>query len=255
LTNQKLDSSQYTINTKTPFEFISQTVVSENMSLNINWYFQSINDSISLARAGIIEKEHSIFNRLTAPFLETKFKTKSLNLIQNYKNGMDFQLEHKFKVKIIGIDTIPESTYAYISLTNITSRDKAKEMMKNNATLLTFLEEHELKRKNFPFIIIDKWDMYNDLIDFRFCFAIKDRDSLPVSNIIKFDKLKSKSAIKAMYYGNYKTSDIGWFALYDYALRHEMSILEKPMEFFLNNPFYGGDELEWKAEIFMPINY
>ena len=26
-----------------------------------------------------------------------------------------------------------------------------------------------------------------------------------------------------------------------------------PLEFFYNNPHYGGDELNWKAEIYMPI--
>jgi len=131
--------------------------------------------------------------------------------------------------------------------------DKAKEMMKNNSILVEFLSKHNLKKGKFPFVIVDNWDINNDQIDFRYCFPIFDKDSLPFNEEIKYDKIMPRLALKAIYNGNYKTSDRAWFGLYEYAKRHDININNHPVEFFQSNPFYGGDELKWVAEIYMPI--
>ena len=60
-------------------------------------------------------------------------------------------------------------------------------------------------------------------------------------------------AIKATYNGNYITSDRAWYALLDYAEKNDILIDKKPLEVFYSNPNFGGDELLWEAEIFMPI--
>jgi len=253
LVNNARDSCNYKIHEKIPFKFIEESIETNGMELQLEWHFEAINDSLSKVKVEILEKEHSIYNRLTAPFFNTTFKKKSVSLIKEFKKGMDLQLENSFKVKIIGKDTIPELFYAYIKLTNTTLMNKAKEMMINNATLLNFLNKHHLKNADFPFLIVDKWDIENDLIDFRYCFRIVEKDSLPFHENIKFDKIQAKPAIKAIYNGNYKTSDRGWFGLYDYALRNEIKTINQPIEFFYNNPHYGGDELKWVAEIYMPI--
>jgi hypothetical protein len=39
----------------------------------------------------------------------------------------------------------------------------------------------------------------------------------------------------------------------DYANSKNIGIEAKPLEVFFSNPNTGGDELSWKAEIYMPI--
>jgi hypothetical protein len=251
--NQKLDSFSYKINDKKAYTLISETINTNGMSLDLVWNFKSVNDSITQVIVGITEQENSIYNRITAPFSNTIFKETVINLINGFKDGIDYQLKTKYKTKYIGVDTIPEIYYAYIESTNVNLRDKAQEMMKNNATLLAFLTKHKLKGGEHPFLVINKWDLDKSKIDFRFCFPIKQNDSMPFHDEIKFDKLSSRKALKAIYNGNYITSDRGWFLLHEYAKRHTINIENNPIEIFYDNPFYGGDELKWKAEVYLPI--
>ena len=247
------DSFSYHINDKDPFTWINEDITIDSLNINFDWRFKSLNDSISLVKIGLTENQNSLFNRLTAPFAITKFKRTSLKIIKDFKAGMDFQLKEKIKVTIKDIDTIPQLTYAYIEQENVKMEDKANEMIKSNATLLAFVTQHGIKKGNFPFVIIEDWNFTEGTIDFRYCFPIVSRDNLPQDSEIKYDKTQSKPALKAVYNGNYRTSDRGWFALYEYAKRHDMKIQTKPMEFFKNDPHTGGNELQWVAEIYMPI--
>ena len=95
----------------------------------------------------------------------------------------------------------------------------------------------------------------NDSIQYNFCFPIKQSDSLPKHPEIKYKRYYEKDAIKATYNGNYITSDRAWYALKEYADRNNIEIDLTPIEIFYNNPNMGGDELQWKAEIFMPIKH
>jgi len=254
LLNKKLDSfTTYNINAKKAFTFINETLKIKGRSLDVTWNFKSINDSITHVKVGVTEKEKSIYNRLTIPFLDTPFEEIVINTIKDYKKGIEYELKEKVRVKNIELDTIPKMTYAYVQFKNIEMSKKAEQMMKYNARLLQFVNENNLKGGNHPFLIINKWDLNKSIIDFRFCFPVKQNDSMPTHEYIKFDVLKPTKALKAVYNGNYITSDRGWFALHEYAKRHNITIDNNPLEIFYNNPFYGGNELKWKAEIYMPI--
>lgn len=254
LLNQKQDSFRSKITHKQPYNLIEQSLQTNNgIDLKIQWNFKSINDSTTKAVVGVSEKENYIYNRLTAPFLSTTFKETSLKTIRNFKEVIEYQLKEKFKVKIIGVDSIPEITYAYVELKNIGMRDKAKQMKNINSILLTFLNEQKLKAGKFPFLIVDNWNLEKNTIDFRYCFPVKQLDSMPFNKDVKFDTQLPQKALKAIYNGNYITSDRGWFALHEYARRHNINVEKGPIEVFYDNPFYGGDELKWKTEVFMPI--
>lgn len=251
--NQELDSFSYKINNKKAYTFINETLNTNGKSLELVWNLKSINDSITLVVVGITEKEKSVYNRIRIPFLDTEFEEIAIGTIKDFKNRIENQLEKKIKVKYIGIDSIPEIAYAYVEFNNIEMRKKAEQMMKYNARLLQFINNHNLKGGEHPFLLVNKWNLNKNTIDFRFCFPIKQNDSLPIDKFVKFDVLKPTKALKAIYNGNYITSDRGWFALHEYAKRHNIDIENTPLEIFYNNPHYGGNELDWKAEIYMPI--
>ncbi len=77
--------------------------------------------------------------------------------------------------------------------------------------------------------------------------------SLPIHKDLKYKQFNSVKALKAIYNGNYITSDRAWYALLDKAEGKNIELAKTPIEVFYNNPNFGGNELLWKAEIFMPI--
>ncbi len=238
---------------KEPYDYLHQELSKDGINLNLNWDFISLNDSTTEVIMSFSEKKNRFYNRISAPFMETKFKKTILDLAKNYKAGIDFILKEKFRVHSISIDTIPKMYYAYVSLKNIKMRDKASLMMQNNSTILSYLSEHDIEKNRFPFISVDTWDLLENTIDFKYCFPIKQKDSLPESRELKFAETQPKKALKAIYNGNYINSDRGWFALHEYAKRHEINIEKTPLEIFYNNPFVDTTELKWIAEIYIPI--
>ncbi len=252
--NQKKNLFSYEINKKRPFTFLSETIQINNTNLEIDWSFKSLTDSTTHVIAGITEKENTIYNRITAPFTSTLFKKMILKLVQDYKDGIEYQLKQKFKVKVVGVDSIPQLNYAYVEFKNIQIRNKATQMKKMDFKLLTFINKLDLKEGEFPYVIVNNWNLDKNTIDFRYCFPVKKIDSLPYSNEIKFDMQSSIKALKVIYNGNYSTSDRGWFALHEYAKRHNINITNKPIEIYHDNPNFSGDEINWKTEVYLPIN-
>lgn len=253
LLNQKREEFTYEITNKIPYELLQQNLKKENLNLKITWNFESINDSITQIKVGISEKNKSVYNRLTAPFYNTKFKNTSLDLIKNYKTGIDFTIKEKFKVHSIAIDTIPQFDFAYVVLKNIAMRDKAAQMMQHNSTILAFLRENNIELDGLPVISIENWNFEKNTINYKFGFQIKSKDTLPVDSMIKFGRIKSKKALRAIYNGNYIGSDKAWFSLYEYAKRRNIEVDLMPLEIFHDNPFTDGNELEWIAEVYLPI--
>jgi len=90
-------------------------------------------------------------------------------------------------------------------------------------------------------------------IEFNFCYPILQQETNPYHPEIIYKRIPSRPAIKAVYNGNYTTSDRAWYVLLDYAKQNNLEVTGLPVELFYNNPNMGGDELNWKAEIYMPL--
>lgn len=246
----KLD---YELLSKTPYNAISQKLKYEGSKYGLEWSFESLNDSITEVIMGYNQPGRKVYNRLTAPFLNTKFKEDLLFFAKEYKTGLDFTLKEKFRVHTVNLDTIPEMSYVYLQLKGIPMRDKAANMMKNNSYLLQLLQELNLKKQGYPFLFIQNWDKQNNTVDFRFCYQIEHTDSLPSHKELKYDVVAARPALKTIYNGNYINSDRGWFALHEYARRHKIECEQTPLEIFHNNPFSDANEIKWITEIYLPL--
>ena len=55
------------------------------------------------------------------------------------------------------------------------------------------------------------------------------------------------------FYGNYSITDITWYNLAEEASKLGYRHNHKLIEVYHNDPHSGGNELEWKAEIFLGI--
>ena len=248
---KRIDSVDSKITFKQSFSSIIQELKTKDSTITFHWSYAGINDSITKVKVGIIDTENSLLNRLLLPFTANGIKQFSVSKLWHFKNSLDKHLK-KHKVKIDGDAIMPEQFYAYISIES-TLQQKAQNMIANNSYIMVFLKENNIQIIGKPIVEVVSWNIPEQKISYNYGFSIKEADSLPFHKDIKYKRILSKKAIKATYYGNYRTSDRAWFALYDYAKRNNLKIEEKPIEIFYDNPFSGGNELEWRAEVFMPL--
>ena len=210
-----------------------------------------MNDSITKVKVYVTDKANSFQNKLAIPFSETEFEKRSVRTVTDFMERLN---EHIGDFKISSVDTaeIAPNFCAFISV-KTTQMGKASKMMYNFPILNGFLAKNKFETAGAPFIEITKWDRSNDSITYDFCYPIVKLDSLPTSPLIKYKDFKGVKGLKAIYNGNYITSDRAWYALLGWAKNQGVEVIEKPIEIFHSNPNFGGNELEWKAEVFMPL--
>lgn len=215
------------------------------------WKLEAVTDSTSQVKVYIKDNEHSLANKLAIPFSNTAIKKRSEATVKEFYDVLNLHLE-RTRVKINGEDSTRATYVAYVPLKG-QQAGKAKGMMYNYSLLTQILLQGNVALNGTPFVEVTRWNMKTDSISYNFCFPIKKNDSLPEHPEIKYKQYESQKALKATYNGNYITSDRAWYALEAYAKSHNIPIELTPIEVFYNNPNMGGDELQWKAEIFMPI--
>lgn len=248
----KSDGENYTIVKKTNFDFIQHKMQKNDFTLEYTWNMELVNDSITKVSVGIKDLNHGFYNRLTVPFFSTKFKKEQIDKIKNLKEGIEKHIKN-FKVKIDGVNQSEQTFVAYISLKSIL-QEKAQMMIANDAIVTNYLHKNQIKIIGTPYLEIEHWDLDNETLDFNYCFPIAKSTQYVPDEQVKFKIIPALKGLKATYYGNFRTSDRAWFALLDFAKKNNYNLENKPLEHFLANPFYGGDELEWKTEIIIPFS-
>lgn len=216
-----------------------------------DWEIIPITDSTSKVKVSVKDLNNSFMNKLMIPFTSTVIEKRSKKNLINFNQSLNNHIK-KFKVTIVGKDELKSTYCAYVSVKGLQS-EKAFEMMREFPYLSGYVDAHNITTDRTPFVEITKWNMENDSIEYNFCYPIIKSDSLPTNDEIKYKNFEGIKAIKAVYNGNYITSDRAWYKLLKYAEKHNIEVANTPVEVFYNNPSMGGNELEWKAEIFMPI--
>ncbi|MBO0343226.1 MAG: GyrI-like domain-containing protein [Bacteroidota bacterium] len=239
-----------------PVDYISpshfkQTILVNDSVHEYEWEINPVHDSLSEVQVNIKDLDHSVDNRLAVPFSDTDFEKGSRKLLLDFN---DFLNEHikGFNVTIEGEEETFSSFCACVQLTT-SPEDKAKGMMANYNFLNAILLEKQIKLNGPPFVEVLDWDLENNSLTYNFCNPIIRSERLPDHPDIEYKRIFGKNAIKAIYHGNYITSDRAWYAIMDYAKENNILIEKKPIEVFYNNPNMGGNELEWTTEVFMPI--
>ena len=215
------------------------------------WSVKAINDSTSMVKVLVTDIDNSLANKITIPFSETDFEKRTKKTVMNL---MEILKEHteRFKVSIVGLEDIPAKYYAYVHFES-KQTEKALQMIKTYSFLNQTMTKNKFELDGPPFIEIVNWNKEEDSISFNFCYPIIKPDSLPKLKEIRFKNMEKRKAIKSIYNGNYITSDRAWYGMLQYSKNNNLEIEETPLEIFYNNPNMGGDELNWKAEIFMPL--
>lgn len=246
------DNGNYVILEKRNFDFLKQEMKKGNVLMHYTWDIKSINDSLTKVTVGIKDVNNSMYNKLTAPFFNTTFKEEQIMKITDFKEGLRDHLKN-FKIKIDGEGSSEETFVAYISLKSVL-QEKAQTMIANDADITGFLKQNKIQIVGKPYLEITNWDLDKEMIDFNYCFPIDKKTERIEDESVKFKTLAAVKGLKATYFGTFRTSDKAWFALRDYAKRHDYKLENKILEHFLANPFNGGDELGWEAKIIIPFS-
>ena len=250
---QKSKNENYTILEKRNYDCIKQLMKKGDEEIEYTWNMESVNDSTTNITVGIKDKNHSLYNRLTTlPFLPTPFKTEQIEKIKSFKAGLEEHL-NDFKIRIDGEKASKEIYVAYISLKSV-MQEKAQTMIENDPIIVGYLEKNKIKIIGFrPYLEITDWNQDKETVSFNYCFPIPKNTKYIPDNNVKFKTIPAMKGLQATYFGNFRTSDRTWFTLLDYAKKHDIKLENTPLEHFLDNPFNGGNELEWKTEIIIPF--
>ena len=230
---------------------LTQQIIIKDSTYNYEWSISSLNDSISKVSVYVTDIDHSFANKISIPFGTTDFEKRTQNTITDFIEKLKEHLS-KTRVSEVVLDSTRSTYCAFIPMKGL-QIEKASGMMQNYSLLTSVLSAENIEMNGTPFVEITNWNTQNDSITYNFCFPVIKSDSLPKDPRIEYKQYNGVKALKAIYNGNYITSDRAWYALLDYAENHDIVVAKKPLEVFYSNPNFGGDELQWKAEIFIPI--
>lgn len=236
---------------KKPFNSIVQEFKVADSVFKIEWLLTRTSDSVTKVEALLSDTEHRLAQRLTMPFKKTDFARRALLTVNNIRKGI-LAHEEDYRVSEVTEAVIPESHVAYIEL-SCKTYEKANIMIKHTIDVMDYIRNNDLELIGDPFLEIVHWDLQQDQITFHFCFPVEELEDYPQSEVVEIKTLASKKAIKTRFNGNYKISDRGWYHLIDYAETHGIKVQKLPVEIFLNDPHSGGNELEWEAQVFLPL--
>ena len=228
-----------------------QLIEIEGETYEVDWQVRRTTDSASVVTVSFTSNANMLTNRVGSLFLPTSIKESGGDIVRDFYSVLK---DHLAKVKVEVVGEARFETSACICLTIETNQvGKASGMMSYYNTLSGFVLDNELEIAGNPIVNITKWDRETDYLSYDFCYPTHQKNVDLTDGPFYFKTLPEVSAIKARYYGNYITSDRAWYAILDYAKNNNLSIIEKPIEIFYNNPNVDADEKSWLAEIYMPI--
>ncbi|TVZ52903.1 GyrI-like domain-containing protein [Dokdonia sp. Hel_I_53] len=255
--NQTLKSWNRIYNKNYPILQINTKNLIQKLSFNdsihtYNWNLERKHDSLTDITIYITDEKLGGLDRLKKVFFHTSFERRSKATVLQFTDFIRSHLEN-IKIEIDGLTILPRKDYAYTEF-NGPQDKKVSGMMRDILFIENKLVANNLQLDGPPFLNITHWDTGKDSISYQFAFPIKSLNSLPQISGIKFGIRHQQKVLKATYNGNYITSDRAWYALLQYAETHNIEAIPLPIEVFYNNPNMGGNELDWKVEIFLPIN-
>jgi len=249
--NRKQVPSKIEITGKTPVKSVTHKLLLNDTTLLFNWEFKMLNDSVTRVRARVSDPDRKLYNRFTVPFKNTLFKNSVRGNLIDIKTRLEIMLR-KYNFEFTGYTQFEERRCVFIGQKN-TTRGKARTMISTVAALNQFVRQNNLVLNGHPFVVVHDWNELEDSISFDFCFPIIRTDLVPEHPEIKFKTVEGMDAVKTDFYGNYSISDITWHNLNEEARKLGYRGKRKLIEVYHNDPHSGGNELEWKAEIYLEI--
>ncbi|GAA4321929.1 hypothetical protein GCM10023115_49750 [Pontixanthobacter gangjinensis] len=253
-----LSESAENINTvsKNPFSSLRQQVkVDSSLVLEMEWEIEKINDSTTSLNLNVLSEKNQLANRwdIVNPFRKSLYIDTLKQKVLAFKKDLK---EHQQTYRIsdtAGLANTPGMKCICSTSRNIPVNSKANEMMQTISLLENYIIKNSLELKGYPILKVTKWDREKDIIDFDFCFPFEEQTGLSTPDNLSLKKYPAQEALKLIFNGNYRISHIAWYDILYKAQEKNLQTTGLPMEMYYNNPKINTDELNWKAEIFLPV--
>lgn len=232
------------------FNTLTQSVKWQEDHYVFDWHFE-LKDSLTSIQIWITQPDRKIENRLLIPFTNQDIERDAEEISKKFFDVLKQHLEIT-KVEIIGESEV-ETSFCFCKRIRTTQTDKANTMMQQYPIINSAVESVPLKILGAPSVRVIRWSHSGNFLEYDFCFPIMSSDSLVYVETFEYHTFKKTRALKAIYNGNYITSDRAWYELIRYAHLNGYRSYGLPIEYFVDNPNYGSDELNWRAEIYLPI--
>jgi hypothetical protein len=230
---------------------LKQNITWESRSYRYHWRFKSESDSTTSVNVRIAQPGRSLLNKLLVPFTDQPIEKDAGVIARNVYEILKTHLQIT-NVKVVG-ESETRPSFCVCRTLRTKQIEKANGMMKDYGLLTSFIGDFNLKVDGVPLLKVREWNHTQGKLKFDFCFPIAKDVFLPKSDSVSYQQFGKQKALKAVYHGNYITSDRAWYELTRFAQSKGYEPDGLPIEYFFNNPNLGLDEEEWKAEIYLPI--
>lgn len=238
-----------------PFSHLVQNVTSGDTILSMEWRLEYENDSVTRVKVRTLNNEHKLKNRLAIlnPFRQSEYVFNLAQKLSKFKQRLDLK-QGFYAINIEEISKSPELTCICTTSTNIGIKKKALEMMEKIEIIESYLVQYNLKLNGYPFLKVTDWDISKEKINFDFCFPLDIPEGLEETELVKIKNYPGQESLKGIFNGNYRESHLAWYELLAKARRDDIAVEQKPLEIYFNDPRMGENAIEWKAEVFMPLD-
>ena len=220
-------------------------------ALLVDWSIKRQNDSSTRVEGRFSAINETLKEKIRLPFGQSFVPQSSIALTESLALGL-IEKSKNFKTHSIS-DTIMSSIFcAYIPV-HTKEAKKAEGMLRQISTVMNYIKDNNITLNGDPFITVSHWDPDAQDLSFDFCFPIDSLAARPSDPEVRFKTLSSRRYLKAIFNGNYRISQQGWYTLLDYAQRNEIELGPEIIEIYRNDPHEGGDSMEWVAELLMPV--
>ena len=243
--------SQSTMNVKVDtFQRAEQRMTVNGHSYILNWIFDD-EDSLTKVIVRLTEPNRRLLNKIQVLVGEPPIELDGAIKLKEFHGVLLHHLEIT-SVQVVG-EVKKEGEFCLCRTIEKDQMDKAQGMMENYMILSSFLETTKLEMSGMPSVRVNNWSHIKGRLSFDFCFPIVRPSILPEADGFVYKNYDQIIALKAVYNGNYITSDRAWYVLYQYLKNQKYKAVGYPVEVFFDNPNFGTNESEWRAEIFLPI--
>ncbi len=238
------------------FNSLTQKIkLDSSNSLELNWELEKMNDSATSVTLNVLSQKNKLANRLNIvnPFQSSSYIDSLKEQVLNFRRQLK---DHQSQYKITPIDSMvktPEMDCICSTSRNIALTGKASEMMRTISVLENYILKNKTRLSGLPFLKVTNWNREKDLIDFDFCFPVENIDLLEQTGKVQIKEYPSQKALKLVFNGNYRLSHVSWFDLIFMAKERGYEAKGWPLEIYHDNPKIDSDHLNWKAEVFLPV--
>lgn len=254
--SSKSKKKDISILNKEPFHHITQNVVGGAAgNVELFWEFEKDNDSITNVSLSVRSSKDQLANRwaIVNPFVSSIYIDSLKQNFLKFKKRLN-KVQETYQVSLSdGTTRSPDMNCICHSSTNIPIKSKAQEMLATIGFLENYVLERDIELTGPPFVKVTRWNRENNYIDFDFCFPVNLAQDIKPTPQVDFREMKSFTALKAVFNGNYRLSHLGWYDLLNKAEEQELKTNGLPLEIFYNNPKREIESENWKTEIYLPI--